>query len=141
MQVEAQGVTTAPAPQNKTLIQRSVAALVVALVALLAINFNSRLSVIQQMRQDEVRLKQSVSAEESRQASLNSLRAYVASDAYVEHWARVEARMIKPGEVAIVPRASAVSQSTQTVLAPARPLATISDEWWSLFFSETPSTP
>ena len=122
-------------------MQRWVVLSVMVLIAVLAFNFNSRLATIRQMRQDEVRLKQSVMAEEARQVDLNLLRSYVASDAYVEHWARVEAKMIKPGEVIIVPVASNVAPTNPTPPAPVQVPKTILEEWWSLFFGEAPATP
>ena len=128
-------------PLGKVAFQRWAAALVLLLVALLAINFNSRLTTLRQMREEEARLKQAVSAERARQTSLQSLRSYVASDSYVEHWARVEARMIKPGEVAVVPVAPNVARATPEPPAPTRAPATILEEWWALFFGESPPTP
>jgi cell division protein FtsB len=121
--------------------QRWAAALIVLVVVLLALNFNSRLATIRQMRQDEARLKQPVAAEEARQADLKSYLSYVLSDRYVEHWARVEARMIRPGEVAVVPVAPNVARATPEPPAPTRALATILEEWWALFFGEPPAVP
>ncbi len=128
-------------PLGKVAFQRWAAALVLLLVALLAINFNSRLTTLRQMREEEARLKLAVSAERARQTSLQSLRSYVASDSYVEHWARVEARMIKPGEVAVVPVAPNVARVTPAPPAPTHAPATILEEWWALFFGESPLTP
>jgi len=128
-------------PQSKVLIQRWVAVLMVIMVVLLAFSFNSRLATIRQMRQDEARLKQAVVAEEAKQSSLKSLRSYVASDAYTEHWARVEAKMTRPGEVAIVPMALNVAPVASNAATLVRTPATILDEWWTLFFGETSSTP
>ena len=128
-------------PLGKVAFQRWAAALVLLLVALLAINFNSRLTTLRQMREEEARLKLAVSAERARQTSLQSLRSYVASDSYVEHWARVEARMIKPGEVAVVLVAPNVARVTPEPPAPTRAPATILEEWWALFFDESPTVP
>jgi len=92
------------------------------------------------MRQDEARLKQAVATEETRQASLKSYLDYVRSESYVEHWARVDARMAKTGEVAVIPVAPTAGQLGSDSPAPAQVPATILDEWWALFFGE-PSTP
>jgi len=108
---------------------------------LLALGFNSRLTAIRQMRQDEAYLKQAVAAEETRQAGLKTYRDYIRSDSYVEHWARVDARMIKAGEGAMVPVAPAVGQPASGSLAPVQAPVTILDEWWSLFFGESSSSP
>ncbi len=115
--------------------------MIVLVVALLALNFNARLATIQQMRQEETRLRQAVAKEEARQIGLKSLQAYVASDDYVEHWARVEARMIKPGEIPVIPIAARTAQVEPGLSPPARVPATILEEWWMLFFGETPAIP
>jgi cell division protein FtsB len=114
--------------------QRLSPVLIVLILVPVGIAFNARLATIRQMRQDEARLSQEVSAEQARQANLKLLRAYVASDAYVEHWARVEARMAKPGEVAVIPVAPASAQVNAVSPAPASLPSTIMDEWWAVFF-------
>jgi len=86
--------------------KRWAAVLLLLMIVPVAISFNARLSTIRQMRQDEARLKRAVATEQVRQADLKSLRSYVSSDAYVEHWARASARMTRPGEVAVIPVAS-----------------------------------
>jgi hypothetical protein len=105
-----------------------------------AIAFNARLATVRQMRQDEARSSQEVVAEQARQADLKLLRSYVASDAYVEHWARVEARMTKPGEVAVIPVAPASAQLNATPSVPASAPPTIADEWWAVFFDDNLKT-
>ena len=122
-------------------LQRWAAALVVLMVILLAFSFNSRLSTIRQLREEEARLKQTATAEKARQAELGLYRDYVASDSYVEHWARVEARMIKPGEVAVVPVAAQSVRLTPAAPTPARLPATVLEEWWLAFFGEATATP
>ena len=92
------------------------------------------------MRQDEARLKQAVATEETRQANLKSYLDYIRSESYVEHWARVDARMVKTGEVAVIPVAPASGQLGSDPPAMVQVPATILDEWWAVFFGE-PSTP
>ena len=133
-------VMTERMPASKIPFQRWVWALITVAMLLLAINFNARLATMRQMSQDETRLKESVKLEEAHQVTLNAMRDYVASDSYVEHWARVEARMVKPNEVAMIPVAPRVAQAAASPAPPARAPATILDEWWSLFFGETPQT-
>jgi cell division protein FtsB len=134
-------VTADQFPLGKVGFQRWAAALIVLLVMVLALNFNARLATIRQMRQEETRLKQAVAAEEARQAGLQSLRAYVMSDTYVEHWARVDARMIKPREVPVILIAPNTAQASPNPAAPISAPSTILDEWWALFFGETPAVP
>ena len=125
---------------GKVILQRWAVAVTIVAAVLLALGFNSRLTAIRQMRQDEAYLKQAVAAEETRQAGLKTYRDYIRSDSYVEHWARVDARMIKTGEGAVVPVAPAAGQPVSDSPAPVQAPVTILDEWWSLFFGE-PSLP
>jgi len=120
--------------------QRWVPVLIVLVLVPVAIAFNARLATIRQLRQDEARLSQEVAAEQAHQADLKSLQSYVASDAYVEHWARVEARMAKPGEVAVIPVAPAGAQLNAAPSVPASAPPTIVDEWWAVFFDDNLKT-
>jgi cell division protein FtsB len=126
--------------RGKVILQRWTVAVIVAAVVALTFGFNSRLTTIRQLRQDETHLKQAVAAEEARQAGLRSYLDYMRSDSYVEHWARVDARMIKAGEVAVMPVAPSVGQPNPGSPEPAQASSTMLDEWWALFFGE-PSTP
>ena len=120
--------------------QRLAPVLIVLVLVPMAIAFNARLATVRQMRQDEARLSQEVAAEQARQADLKLLQNYVASDAYVEHWARVEARMAKPGEVAVIPVAPAGAQLNAAPSAPTNVPPTIVDEWWAVFFDDNLKT-
>ena len=120
--------------------QRLSPVLIVLVLVPVAIAFNARLATIRQMRQDESRLSQEVAAEQARQADLKLLQNYVASDAYVEHWARVEAKMAKPGEVAVIPVAPTSAQLNTAPSAPASAPSTIMDEWWAVFFDDNLKT-
>ena len=123
--------------QSNSALQRWAAVLLLLIIVPVAISFNARLATIRQMRQDEARLKQAVTTEQVRQADLKSLRVYVASDAYVEHWARASARMTRPGEVAVIPVAPSNSQFNPSAPTLASAPASILDEWWAVFFDET----
>jgi cell division protein FtsB len=128
-------------PQGNAILRRWAAALILLMVVPLAISFNARVAAIRQMRQDEARLKQAVAAEEARHADLQSMLGYVTSDRYVEHWARVDARMAKPGEVPVIPVAPSDLQSSPTVPATVNAPASIFEEWWAVFFDETTGVP
>ena len=139
--IKVDSVTANQPLTGKVILQRWAVAVTLAAAVLLALGFNSRLSAIRQMRQDEAHLKQAVAVEEARQADLKTHLDYIRSDSYVEHWARVDARMIKTGENAVVPVAPAAGQPTSSLPAPVQAPATILDEWWSLFFGESPPSP
>lgn len=120
-------------------MQRWAVVVVLLVIVPVVIGFNARLATVRQLRQDEARLRQAVATEQLRQADLQSLRAYVASDAYVEHWVRAEARMTRPGEVAVIPVAPTSSQINSPEPASADAPASILDEWWSVFFDDKTS--
>jgi cell division protein FtsB len=137
------GVNNVTADQpsiGRVILQRWTVAVIVIAVVVLTLGFNSRLTTIKQMRQDEARLMQSVASEEARQAGLRSHLDYIHSEGYAEHWARVDARMVKTGEVAVIPIAPSVGQPNSVSPTPTQIPSTILDEWWTLFFSE-PSIP
>jgi len=115
--------------------------IILLMIVPVAVAFNSRLATIRQMRQDEARLRQAVATEQLRQADLRSLRGYMTSDAYVEHWARADARMTRSGEIAVIPIASSSSQLNPPEPAPVGAPASTLDEWWAVFFDETTQTP
>ena len=138
--IEVDSVTANQVSMGKVILQRWAVAVTIVAAVLLALGFNSRLTAIRQMRQDEAHLKQAVATEETRQAGLKSYLDYIRSDSYTEHWARVDARMIKTGEVAVIPVAPNTRQPGSNTPAPVQVPATILDEWRALFFGE-PSTP
>ena len=114
--------------------------LVVALFALpLLIAFNSRLALSRQVAAQEADLLQQINAAQSRHDALLDLQAYIQSNDYVEHWARL-ARMAKPGEVAVIPVAAERNDSTSTIAASATAPRANNDtisEWWAAFLGDT----
>ncbi len=100
----------------------------------LAADFNARIVTVQQMRQEEAQLTRDLATEQARQAQLQQQLEYVRSDAYVENWARVEARMARPGEIAVVPVAPEPTYTPVALATPAPQPSSPFDEWWALFF-------
>ena len=76
-------------------------AIIVALTIVGAIvwGFSRQIMLARRMQAEERRLEEAVASEERRQEELLAQLEYVQSDAYVENWAREEAKMAKPGEV------------------------------------------
>jgi hypothetical protein len=69
----------------------------------LAADISGRMAILQRMHQEKARLDQElVAAREERDALKSELQS-VGEDAYLEKWARVDARLTRPGEVAIIP--------------------------------------
>ena len=64
--------------------------------------FSEKLALSRELRLQEERLELEVAAEEDRHEALLEQKKYVATDEYVEHWARTGPRMGRPGEVIVV---------------------------------------
>ena len=112
-------------------------ALAIAAVPL-AVEFNARLAVSRQLFEQESRLNREIRIEKERLAFLQSYEANVKSDAYVEWWARVKARMVKPGEVAVVPLTPADTARSAPASGVPSPLRDYPSEWWAAFFASVP---
>ncbi len=119
-------------------------AAILAIGLILGLNFTSLvaagqpLSVLYQQVTDEIdRL-------EREQSDLIRERDYVQSDSYVETWAHDEGKMVRPGEVLIVPVPSANNLQTTPVAEleiasqTTPPQAENWQLWWSLFFDSPP---
>jgi len=108
-----------PLPQpnrNQIAVGMAIAA-AVAVVGGLAWGFGRQLVLARQMGLEEQRLEQLVATEQARHDALVAQSEYAGTDEYVEHWARAEARMVKPGEVAVV----VVSEEAEEPTAEAQP--------------------
>jgi cell division protein FtsB len=92
-----------PPEINRNRVATLVAIIAVtATVGIIVWGFAKQLALARQMRDEENRLAQAVATERARHKDLVAQLEYVQSDAYVEKWARTEARMTKSGEVVIV---------------------------------------
>lgn len=116
----------------------------VILFAVLVSDVSGRMSILRRMHQENGRLSQELAqAREERDALRAGLR-FVKSDAYLDEWARVEARLTQPGEVAIIPMAAEQIQLPQFGEDPASSEEETSmptpDQWRRLFF-DAPETP
>jgi cell division protein FtsB len=100
--------------------------------------FNARLVVTRQLFEEEARLVHEIEVEQARAVFLQSYAQYAESDAYVEWWARVRARMVKPGEIAVAPQSPAARSGAMAVVAADRPPRDIPVEWWAVFFASAP---
>jgi hypothetical protein len=99
--------------------------------------FNARLAQSRELDAQQAALSAQLDAENARHEALLKLQVWVNSDGYVEHWARL-ARMVQPGEIAVVPVASQLTSSTSTTQSAAGNAAPndILGEWWAAFFGE-----
>jgi len=122
-------------PNHSQLAVGVAVAIAAAIVGGLAWGFARQLVLAQQMQAEDGRLEQAVAAEQARHDELIAQLEYVRSDEYVEHWARGEAKMARPGEVAVIvlagEEAAGDAQPTPTPRPEARPFWV---ELWELVF-------
>ena len=114
------------------------AAISLMVVGGLVWGFGQQMARARQMRAEEIRLEQAVADEQVYHDDLVARLKYVQSDAYVEQWARKDAKMARPGEVVVV-----VSNESDT--EPAVDTSSSVDpepqpfwvKWWELIFAST----
>ena len=119
-----------------------------ALGMLLAFQFAKRIKEAQPLRAEFAQTKAEVLALEVERAALREELAFIQSDAYVEFWARGEAKMLRPGETLVftlnatpnldVPAATAPNSSPRDNYTEANIIAGDNSAswrlWWQLFF-------
>ncbi len=119
---------------------------ILAIGLLLAINFSGRIAAGQRIQRDRQALEAEIATLEAEQAVLQQDLEFARSDQYVEAWARSEGKMIREGEVLVVPvPAGAPLPTPSPTLAPI-PVAGLEEEsviepwrvWWALFFDTDP---
>lgn len=123
-------------------------AAILAIGLLLAINFSSRIAAGQPLQAAYERVQGELEALKREQANLLRERDYVLSDAFVEQWARDEGRMVREGEVLVIP--VPLVEAAQSVEAPTGPSVPVETTprgpepwhvWWGLFFDGPPPAP
>jgi cell division protein FtsB len=109
------------------------------------ITFTSRIATGQPILDAYRNVQVEIEQLRQQQADLLAERDYVRSDAYVENWARSEGKMIRPGEVLIipVPAAADIAQEAPPAVVTA-PIQTTPPKpeawklWWALLFDGPP---
>ncbi|MCY3935140.1 MAG: septum formation initiator family protein [Chloroflexi bacterium] len=118
---------------------------------LLAFQFAKRLSDSRPLLLEFEQTKAEVATLEAERDQLSEELAFIQTDAYVEIWARSEAKMLLPGETLVVPKLTAAEQAAEAnqeqeaklvsdAVIPALALEepnTIWQLWWQLFFSDS----
>ncbi len=119
-------------------------AAIIALVLILGINFSSRITASQPLQQTYDEVRREVARLQEEQARLIAERDYVRSDVYVERWARDEGKMVRPGEVLVIPVPSSTEAQNVEDDAPFIAIETSPPQeqpwavWWALFFDGPP---
>lgn len=117
-----------------------IAIVVLTIVIFLLVDFARRATAGYYVAQAEERLQQEIQDALALKAELEARRDYVASDAFVEEWARQYAHMVRPGDkpvfVVTPDSAQAQIQVVQSTQAPPTKLVPNWYQWWRLFFGD-----
>ena len=113
------------------------ALLVIGLVVLafLVMDFNSRMSELRRLRDKHEVVAQRVTNMVLTQVYLETEIAYATSEQAVREWAYQEGRMVRDGDVLIVP--IPMAEITPTPMVVETPMAEVVSPWrvwWALFF-------
>ncbi len=117
---------------------------ILAISLLLAINFSGRIAAGRKIEADRDTLMNDIGTLQARATALNGELDYVSGDAFVEKWARKEGKMVKPGEVLVVPVPGRMPpQAAPTPFVPRPSTDQHADAqnwklWWQLFFDAPP---
>lgn len=115
-------------------------AVILAVGLLLAINFSTRILAGQPLQEAYNKAQEEVERLREEQAALIAQLDYVRSDPYVEAWARADGKMVREGEMLIVPVPGGVIVEVEPTPVPQAPIQVVPEEpqtwtlWWSLFF-------
>jgi cell division protein FtsB len=119
-------------------------AMIVAFGLILAINFSGRIAASQPLEAVYSGVQTEIAALEREQATLVAQRDFSQSDAYVEQWSRSEGKMVREGEVLVVPVPANRGVQPTPVPMPTIPVQTSAPQpdnwmqWWALFFDAPP---
>lgn len=98
-------------------------------------DLNRRMANARQLERDAAALETETFALETQQAQLEADLASAGSDAQVEEWARSQARMVRSGEVLIIPLpAEGIVTPTPQPAPPKGDLPDNWEVWWALLF-------
>ena len=110
----------------------------------LALNFSSRIKLDRDLSRIHDDFAREIDELLADQRSLLSELDYVKSDAYVEYWARDEGKMVRDGEVLVLPQGVGLQEVIPASTRRLFDLETTAPEpenwelWWALFFDGPP---
>lgn len=119
-------------------------AVALAFGLVLTLNFSGRIKLDRDLGRIHARSAAEIDSLLDEQQDLIEELSYVKSDAYVEYWARDEGKMIREGEVLILPKSSGPIASTRQSAVRLVEFQTTVPEpenwqlWWALFFDGEP---
>jgi hypothetical protein len=121
-------------------VTQFVALIVVTIALSLVVDFGRKVALYRHLQLEEARLDQGIAYEKARHDYLGWLRGYVQTVNFVDDWARREWKLVKPGEISVVPNLPEAPMVSQTRLqAEGYPRGGSHwQEWWNLFFDSLP---
>jgi len=111
---------------------------------MLALNFSNRIQADRELQRVHEQVVQEIGFLKHEQTRLTDELNFVKSDAYVESWARNEGKMVREGEVLVLPEVAASSVVATATPIPLAQFETKPPEpknwelWWALFFDSPP---
>lgn len=134
----------APRRQQISSLQIVFAA-ILSIGLLLVINFSGRIARGQLMEAQRHELEATITVLEAEKQTLLRERDYSADDAYVEYWAHTESKMVREGEVLVIPVPAGNAEPTAP---PPTPIVVMPESaepeiprwhlWWNLFVDGKP---
>lgn len=119
-------------------------AAIIAIGLILAINFSARITASRPLNEFYQSVESEIAELRLEQATLIAEKEYAESPAFVQQWARGDGKMIRPGEILVIPL-SAGLPPTPTPIPPVFNDVQTSPEgpenwqlWWSLMFDSPP---
>ena len=119
-------------------------AAILAIGLILGLNFTTLIASGQPLQELYQQVNGEIDNLQKEQAALIQERDYAQSDAYVAQWARSEGKMVKPGEVLVIPVPSGDQAEATPVAEPTVEIETRPPEpepwqvWWAMFFDSPP---
>lgn len=115
-------------------------AVILSVGLMLTLQFSTRIQADRELQRIHDQVIQEIDFLEQQQEDLSDELNYVKSDAYVELWARDEGKMVKEGEVLVLPQPVESSLDLAVTPIPFAEFETKPPEpenwelWWALFF-------
>lgn len=133
-------------PRQQLSSMQIVFAAILSIGLLVVINLSGRIARGQQMEGERVRLQATIDVLQEEQITLRKERDYAESDAKVEQWAHSDGKMVREGEVLVIPIPGREPEDTPTATPPAALARADRGEdrqsawrlWWQLFFDGDP---
>ncbi len=119
-------------------------AVILTLGLFLTLNFSSRVQLDRELQGIHAEVLAEIADLQIEQQSLVEELKYVKSDAYVEYWARDDGKMIREGEILIIPQGIGTEDAAPSAVVELVEFVTTEPEpenwelWWALFFDGDP---